>query len=902
MKASDRTILLVLIFLCTNQTFAQVFLRQHKDSVRSFRQMQRDFYEWKQTHDLNKTKGWKAFKRFEHETTLHTNGHGETEGVEQYLSELIRVADEKATYRTGISSGPWFPTGPNIVPNNLTGYMTNGIGRINCITFDPVNPSTFYVGVAQGGLWKTTNNGLSYTPLTDNLPICRISDIAIDPVNTSIIYISVCDFEYIGTNLFTNGRKRNTHYGLGVYKSTDGGLTWAPTGLSFQLNNGDGSLIRKILIDPNNTSNIIACGVSGMYKSANGGTTFTQVMDSLFWDMTMNPSNPNILYAATGWVKVAGIGQAGVYKSTNFGTTWTLLNTNIPQTGFAQRVKLAISPSNPNTLYALTVDTLGGLYAVYRSITGGTTWTMQLSGVNILGYDDEVSVGGQGNYDLGMAVDPSNPDRVIVGGINLWVSEDGAQTFQPASHWTTSYGPSIHADIHEIEFHPATGQFYVCHDGGIHRTANVVSSSWFDLITGGTFQTLWTDLSNGMNVTSFYRISSSKTTSAELIAGAQDNGSIYFDGTGWSTVFGGDGMDNLMDTTFPGTFIASSQYGNFGYTTDGGNSFFSITPNLFNENAEWTSPIVRDPSNYQKVYCGFENVVSSPDNGLSWLTTSPLPSPPNFYGNELSALAVSPLNSNKIWAARRVRFEYFNPGAIFLTTNGGNTWNDVTSNLPDSLYYTSLETDQYNGGTAYVSMAGFLSGKKVYKTNNNGGAWTNISYNLPNIPVNCVKQIPGTTDLLAATDIGVWMLPGSSTTWVSVSQGLPNVIVSDIEFNPAVNKAYITTFGRGIWSTDLSLLSGLNHPEQALLEFNVSPSVNNGKFDIILPYKPESSADTEIDILDIKGSLVEHLLPQEKQISVQLNTNSGCYFVRVRHDNKMGVKKIIINDGNSSSN
>lgn len=901
MKSSIQLITLLFLILCCRPSSAQVFLRQHPDSVRSFRQLQRDFNEWKKSRDLKKIKGWKAFKRFEYETSLHTNGHGETDGIEQYLSEIINVTEAKKNQRSTLSSSPWFPVGPNVVPNNMTFYMTNGIGRVNCITFDPVNPSTFYVGVAQGGLWKTTNNGISYTPLTDNLPICRISDIAIDPLNTNIIYISVCDFEYIGTSLFTNGKKRNTHYGLGVYKSIDGGLTWAPTGLSFQLNNGDGSLIRKIIIDPNNTSNVLACGVSGMYKSVNGGNSFTQILDSLFWDMTIDPVSPNIIYAATGWVNVAGIGSAGVYKSADFGNTWTLLNTTIPPTGFAQRVKIGVAPSNHNIIYAVTVDVQGGLYAVYRSVDAGLTWNMQMNGSNILGYDDETSTGGQGNYDLGLAIDPTDADRVIVGGINLWVSDDGALTFQPASHWTTSFGPSIHADIHEVKIHPTTAQLYVCHDGGIHRTANLIPTTWVDLFNGGLFQTIWSDLSSGMNATSFYRISSSKTTTGELIAGAQDNGSVYFDGTTWSTVFGGDGMDNLMDTIAAGTYIASSQFGNFGYTTDGGNSFLSINPNLSNENAEWTSPIVRDPSNYQTVYCGFENVMVSLDGGINWGGTSPLPPNPNFYGNELSALAVSPVNGNKIWAARRVRYEYANPGALFLTTDGGNTWNNVTNNLPDSLYYTSLEADQFNGGTAYISMAGFLSGKKVYKTNNNGGAWTNISYNLPNIPVNCVKQIPGTTDLLAATDLGVWMLPGSTTTWVSVSQGLPNVIVSDIEFNPAVNKAYITTFGRGIWSTDLSLLSGLNHPEQALIEFNVSPTVNNGKFDIILPYKPQSSDGTEIDIIDIKGSLIQRIRPEEKKISVQLNANSGCYFVRVRHANKLGVKKIIISDGTSAS-
>ena len=892
--------LIVAIFFCAPFSKAQSYLTPTGDSLGSFRQAQRNFYQWKQQHDLKKTRGWKSFKRFEQETQLRTNGHGEQDGIEAYLEALLTTSASKANSKAAMLSAPWFPEGPNVVPQNLTGYMTNGIGRVNCIAFDPVNPSVFYIGVAQGGLWKTTNNGLSYSPLTDNLPISRISDIAIDPVNPNTIYISVCDFEYVGVSLFTLGRKRNTHYGLGVYKSTDGGLTWAPTGLSFQLTNGDASLIRKIIIDPNNTSNLLACGVSGMYKSVNGGSSFTQVHDSLFWDMEQDPSNPNTIYAATGWVMAAGIGSAGIYKSTNFGSTWTLLNTGIPPTGSAQRVNIAISPANPNYVYAVTVDVNGGCYGIYRTTDGGNNWTMQLSGVNILGYDDATSTGGQGNYDLGLAMDLNDPEKLYVGGINVWVSDDGALTFNPATHWTTSYGPSIHADIHEIKIHPTTGLIYVCHDGGLHRTADVVPVPWPDLFTGTQFQTLWTNLSSGMNATSFYRISSSKSTSGELLAGAQDNGSFYFDGANWSTVFGGDGMDNLMDTTTPGYFIASSQYGNFGATTDGGLSFFNLNPNIQNENAEWTSPIIRDPSNPSTMYCGFQNVVSSPDGGFTWLPTTALPPPLNFYGNELSALAVSPVNANNLWAARRVRYEFANPGAIFFSSDAGTTWNDVTGNLPDSLYYTSLESDQFSANTTYISMAGFVTGQKIYKTTTNGNAWTNISYNLPNLPVNCIKQLPGKNDLLAATDIGVWLLPGGSTTWINVSQGLPNVIVSDIEFNQSLNKAYICTFGRGIWSTDLSLLSGLDHPEQVLLDFSVSPSVNNGKFEINLPFA--SGSGTAIDILDIKGAVIEHLKADGKQIAVQLNANSGCYFIRVRHDQKMGVKKIIVTDKTTTGN
>jgi photosystem II stability/assembly factor-like uncharacterized protein len=893
MKKLYSLLLSSLFLLCaTNPIQAQEFLKPANNQTPSFRQLQRNFNEWKQQQDLRTKKGWKSFKRWEQETQMHTNGHGETDGVEEYLNALLNAADEKTDLRTGkTTANPWYPVGPYNLPTNLTGYMENGMGRVNTVAFHPTNAGTFYVGVAQGGLWKTTNNGLTYTPLTDNLPITRISDIAIDPTNPDIIYIALCDFEYVGTSLFTNGRKRNTHYGLGVYKTTDGGLTWAPTGLSYQLTNGDVSLIRKIIIDPNNNNNVVACGVDGFFKSNDGGNTFTSTLDSLCWDLHQDPVNPNTLYLATGWIQVANIGSAGVYKSTDFGTTWTLLTTGIPVTGTVQRVKLAQSQSDPTILYALAVDTQGGLHAIYKTTNAGNTWNLQFNTLNLLTYDEGFGTGGQGNYDLGFLVHPTDPDKVYVGGVNLWASEDGANTFDPAGHWTTSYGPSIHADVHDLKVNPLNGNFYICHDGGIYRTQNIVPETWANLNSGSTFQTIWANLSNGMNITSFYRISSSKTTTNEIVAGAQDNASFYYDGTSWSTVSGGDGMDNVFDTAFTGTFFTSSQYGNFDYTFDGGQSFNWINPNINGENAEWTSPIISDNNNYLTLYAGFENVVKSIDAGNTWSSISNFPLPPNFYGNELSAIAVSPVNSNVLWAARRVRYEYSNPGEVFRTNNGGSTWTTITSNLPDSLYYTSIEADQFSGQTAYISCAGFSSGQKVYKTSNAGTNWTNISYNLPNLPVNCIKQLPGKTDLIAATDIGVYVLPAGSTSWVNFSAGLPNVIVSDIEFNPANNKVYISTFGRGIWATDLDVLTGISTNEPGKVLSRLYPSLNKGSFTLELI---ENKTGASIEILDIHGRQLKQIQSREQQLQINETLSAGMYYTKIRVGQRLEVIPFIV--------
>ncbi|MBA3662952.1 MAG: T9SS type A sorting domain-containing protein [Bacteroidetes bacterium] len=879
-------ILVLLAVLISGNLLSQPFLKNTSNRALTFKEIQIQFNQFKKTNDLSKTKHWKHFKRYEADMQLHTNGRGEPAGFSDYINEAIKVSEEKM--QNASVSAPWFPVGPTAVPNNLTGYMENGIGRINCIAFHPTNASTFFVGVAQGGVWKTTNGGASYTCLTDNLPITRISDISIDPVNPNTMYISVCDFEYIGVGLYLNGRKRNTHYGLGVYKTTDGGLTWNPTGLTFQLTDGDASLMRKIVIDPSNTNQLLACGVSGMYRSTNGGTSWVKQMDSLFWDMTQDPVNPNIIYAATGWVMNSNMGYAGIYKSTNFGTSWTMLNTGIPMQGTVQRVKLAIAPSDNNYIYALTCNTSGGYYALYKSINAGSTWTTSPNALNILEAGQGTGTGGQGAYDLSLCVNGTNKNIIYTGGVNMWMSSDAGDNFNPVSHWTTQYGNTIHGDIHMIARQPGTTNYFVTSDGGVYKSNNIQPG---DFIMN--WPTVWTKLSNGMQVTSFYRLSSSKNSAGRLVAGAQDNATFYYDGISWSTIFGGDGMDNYLDPLNNQNILGSSQYGNFYYSNNNGSSGNYVSSNPNNESAEWVTPVAADYNNPGVVYLGNENVVKSTDGGQNWVALGAIYSNTTSLTNtEISALAVSKTNSNVIYAARRVRYEYGLNGIVFKSTNGGVSFTNITNNLPDTLYYTGIEASETNANDAVVCMAGFAAGCKVFRTTNGGSAWANISYNLPNIPVNCVKYVPGSGQIMVATDLGIYILNSGASTWMAYSTGLPNVITSDIEFNASLNKVYISTFGRGIWETNLNLVTGLqNNTKEQIIGFNVFPTVNSGKFtiEVNLELKIES-----VKVINVMGQVIyDNSLPQGGQ-ELNLKLAPGNYYVKLEGKNSLGVKKIIV--------
>ncbi|HTL81710.1 MAG TPA: T9SS type A sorting domain-containing protein [Bacteroidia bacterium] len=885
---------LLLCLLVSLSSFGQKFIKPAVDRPLLFTEMQLQFDQWKTDNDLRHKKGWKYFKRWEMDQQLHCDGRGQIADPTDYINAAVDVAAQKqAEQNSPTFMNNWYPVGPNYLPGNETGYMTNGIGRINCIAFHPTDANTYYVGVAQGGLWKTTNNGTSWTPLTDNLPITRISDIAIDPADpNNTMYISVCDFEYVGFGLYLNGKKRNTHYGLGVYKTTDGGVTWNPTGLSFTLTQGDASLIRRVIVDPSNSNNVLACGVSGMYRSTDAGATWTQITTGVFWDMQEDPATPHTLYAATGWIMTSNVGSCSIKKSTDFGLTWTTLTTGIPATGQVQRIKLAIAPSDPNYVYALACDASSGLFGIYKSTNAGTSWTLENPGVNILEAGDGTGFGGQGTYDLGLVVDPTNRNMIFTGGVNIWGSSDGGLTFDPASHWTLFYGPSLHGDIHYMTVQPTSGQFFVCSDGGVYKTSNITTETWNAANGGNPWPTLWTNVGSNLQITSFYRISSSRNSAARLMGGAQDNASMYYDNGTWNTIFGGDGMDNWLDPLDDNIVIGSSQYGYFSWSNDDGVTDLGTTPNFNNENAEWTSPIVADYNNAGRLYCGFQNVYKSTDNGQNWTQISNFTEP--TYGTEISAMAVSNTNANTMYVCKRVRYEYNENGKIYKTTNGGGNWTNITAGVPDTLYYTSVEVSETDANTAWVTLAGFCAGQKVYRTTNGGTSWTNMSLNLPNIPVNCVKYIPGAGTVMIATDLGIYMYDNVNNTWVLRSSGLPNVICSDIEFNVNQNKIYVSTFGRGIWATDLDVFTSVLNPTDISTAVTLFPSPNNGTFTINVGDN-NSTENFQLDIVDVMGRIVHsEKCSGSSSYAITIDVPPGVYFAHMTGERVKGVKSFIV--------
>ena len=901
MQTLTKFVLLLAFFLFSHSLFSQSFSEylaaEGKDN-RSFAEMQVAFHEWSQTVDISKEKGWKAWKRWADFNERRTYGDGTLAGPAVYHQAAFEVAQQKHAQQMAKTTGAgnWVPIGPDVLPSAVGTSMIPGIGRMNCITFHPTDMNTFWVGVAQGGIWKTTDGGTSWMPLNNNLPILRISDIAVNPVDPDTMYISVGDFEYIDWWLEPNDKPRQTHFGLGVYKTTDGGMTWSPTGLSVDLTDKDYSLTRKVLIHPDRRDHLVAAGTYGVRKSFDGGASWTAIHDSLMMDLEADPSDPEVLYATSGWVIGQNIGGASIMKSTDFGDTWNVLPTGIPVTGSVMRIEVEVAPSDPDYVYAITVNTSRGMGAILRSTNAGASWSTRSTSPNVLASGTGGSSGGQGVYDLAFMVHPTNKEHIYAGGINIWGSHTGGSTWERVSNWTTSDGPSLHADQHQFNYNPLSDKFYVMNDGGIYSTDTIILG-----YSGGEWATTWDNHNAGIQTTSFYRMDISPNDPGYYIAGAQDNATWYFDKTEWLLLIGGDGMDCMLDPDDGTKLWGSSQYGNYRYSANGGSSTSFVSPPVFEE-AEWTAPMEMNPINSNTIYVGEGNLHKSTDRGLSgWqqlsnfsiIPTSGNPSP-------ISHFSIAPSDTNVIYVAQRVYYGYNEPARFWVTSNEGTTWTDITAGLPDSLYYNRVEVDSDDPNTAWVVCGGHVDGVKVFETNNMGSSWTNISGTLPNISINSIvhDSLSPNNPLYIGTDVGVYYRDDLLSDWTLYSSDLPNVIVSDLEIDPVLGELYCATFGRGLWMVELrdSLLTNDTKLVGEEMGMTVFPNPNSGAFSVRLTDIDMTSA--QMKIVNVLGATVysQPLTFASKAVdkAFDLNLTSGVYWLVLEGEGKRRSRRFTI--------
>ena len=741
--------------------------------------------------EKKKAYGWKQFKRWEYYWEPR---------VDPKTGEFpkVRASDVRRKLRmtgnTRTSSGTWTGLGPS---SSGGGYA--GIGRLNCIAFSNDN-DRFYVGSPSGGLWKTTDGGASWTPLTDQNDVLGISDaVVISTSGDDIIYIATGDRDG-GSMWSLGGGQYNDNNSIGVLKSTDGGSTWSTTGLSFSAS--DKKVINRLLVDPNDNNTLIAATSSGVYKTTDAGSSWTKVYSTVFIDMEYKPGSSTTIYGST---------KAGkIYRSTNGGSSWTLEKT----VSGGYRVALAVSADEPTWVYAVVVDGSGGLLSVQKSTDSGDSFSQIFNSTNLLCYQcDGSGTGGQGSYDLALAADPTDANVIFVGGINTWKSTDGGSTWSIKNHWSgggCTNIPVVHADKHYMAFRNGTSTLFECNDGGVYKTTD-----------GGAS---WVHLTNTMAISQIYRMGVSQATTDDIIIGLQDNGTKSMESGVWTDVIGGDGFDCAIDPITEQTQYGSLYYGRIRRTTNKWGSNVDITNNGsspingITETGYWCTPFQIDPQNHTTIYVGMKNVWKSTNQGTNWSKIS------NFTGSTtLKHLAVAPSGSNTIYIGT---FDQ-----ILVTTDGGSSWSDITSGLPvGSSNITSIAVKNDDPNTVWVSMGNYNS-NCVFESTDGGATWTDISAGLPSIPVMCViqnKQNTNDVELYAGTDVGVYVKVGSAN-WVTFSSDLPNVVVNDLEIYydaiPAFSKIRAATSGRGVWESNL--YSDPNSPPEAYFSADkTNPVVN----------------------------------------------------------------------------
>ena len=752
-----------------------------KDQGENFYEIKAAFEAFWEGKEVQKGAGYKPFRRWLHQMEPRVYPTGKMPRSTEPWN-VPRVYSQPAANQV---EDVWESLGPVSRPPAGPHAYAGGVGRINKVRVDPTNSSTYFACAPGGGIWKSTNAGgnwdLLFPDETDEVPIIGFTDIAIDPNNTDIMYAAAGDDD--GGNT----------YGLGILKTTDGGDNWS---ISYNPEGEGNFTVGRILMSPNNSNLIVAAARYGMLVSTDAGAQWNYgagTNGTRFRDVEFHPTNPDIVY---------GSSNTGFFRSTNGGQSWT--EVGLPPTAAnMNRNCIAVTAGAPDRVYMMASDSEGSKFlGFYSSQDAGVTWTTvsDENTSNMLGYSTTGSDNsGQGWYDLCIEAHPTQPDVVMIAGVNLWKSTDGGNSWVCSSHWTGADGiAEVHADIHGLTFEGNT--FIVACDGGVYTSSDV----------GVTYS----DITNGMSISQMYQIGVGQDQAGQVGAGLQDNGTILLDNGDWEDMRGADGFEVYVsqNSDYDGgrLFYGSYQLGSF-YRIDSNNNFTDIAGGGgegANAQGNWETPFIKDPDNDAVLYLGKDGVFKSTDFGNSW---SSLGGP--GAGN-LDNIAVAWTNTDRMYISKE--------GSLWTTANGGDNWSAV-SGLPNA-YITDIQIDPATAERVFVSVSSYL-GDKVFVSDDAGGSWTAMSNGLPNVPVHCLAYNIGTTDeIYAGTDIGVFAWNGIG--WDDFNVGLPNVEVFDLEIQETQNTLYAGTYGRGMWKADIGPEEGCTDAEAC--NYNPTAIVDNG--------------------------------------------------------------------------
>ena len=702
-------------------------------------------------------------------------------------------------------------------------------GRIVDLAVHPRDKKIWYIGVAAGGVWKTTNAGTTWTPVFDNQSTYSIGAITIDPKNPNTVWVGTGE----------NNAQRAVAYGDGVYRSTDGGRSWQNMGLK------ESEHIGKILIDPRNSDVIFvaaqgplsrAGGDRGLFKSTDGGRTWAKVLDPGKWagvsDVVQDPRNPDVLIA-TSWQRIrrtygyiAGGPESGVWRSTDGGETWRRSQAGLPNDAELGRIGLAMSPVNPDVVYAI-LEASNDRGGTFRSRDGGVSWE-KMSNYNTVGL-----------YYAELFADPVDVDRVYAVDVRNMVSDDGGRTFRPVGE------RNKHVDNHVIWIDPADADhLLVGCDGGLYES--------FD--RGQTY-TYFANLPLGQ----FYRVDVDRNAPFYKVhGGTQDNGSVGgyartranlgITNGDWSVTGGGDGFVSKVDPKDPFIVYNESQHGNLQRVDLRTGESVNIVPQP--EPGEealrwyWDSPVIISPHSNTRLYFAAQRLYRSDDRGTSWKALTPDLSrqidrdriklmnrvwsidavarnmSSSFFG-AIVAVAESPLKEGQLWIGT-------DDGTIQVSENGGQSWRKIEHfpGVPDTTQVARVVPSSHDPNTVYAAFDGHMSGDfrpYVLRSTDLGRSWTSIAGNLPDkgTVYAMIDDPVDPTLLFAGTEFGLYFTKNNGQTWTRLRGGLPTIQVRDLVIQPQANDLVVATFGRSFYVLDditpLRTITGRTLAEDATL-------------------------------------------------------------------------------------
>lgn len=794
--------------------------------------------------------------------------------VDRALMEQAELVAQRE--RLGLQKADFVNSWVSIGPGNFA-------GRVKTIAFDPTRPQTIYVGGASGGVFKSVDDGKTWTPVMDFAPAIPMGSIAVDKNNPNILYAGT------GEPVMDLSRSYSapSYYGVGVMKSTDAGATWNLLPWI-----GKTSAVFKVIIHPASSDTVLVATRGNLYKSTNGGQSWANnALAGVITDVAYKPDNPGTVFAAVG----ADMGSAnnGVWRSDKGGDrfSWRRMGNNFPAADSLGRIVLATTPADPNLLMAFCAkryDLPGSRDAdflgIMKSTDGGETWIRMATNLPS-NYSS-----GQAFYDLCAAISPVDKDLIYTGALLMWRSTNGGTTFVQV----TNGNEPVHVDQHVIAFQPQTNTTFIGNDGGVYKT-----------VTRGT---TWDYLGSTLETIQYYTLAIDPNNADLVYGGSQDNGThklTRMSNRTWSIVNGGDGGYIAIDPKNSNTVFCRITVYNYPFRSSNAGSSWTRLDRGFQtdlDRTNWIPPQILHPTNTSTLYTATQFVYMGKNatNTSTTPTFSPI-SPDltrrNSAESVISCLAASPTNANVMYVGT-------GDGKVQKTTNLNDVevnWTDVSiSGL--SRWITDVVVDPSDHNLVYVTASGFGTGH-VWRTTNGGGSWTDISTKtagFPDVPANALvisKDNPNT--LFVATDLGVWATTDLGATWQRFGADLPNVVVYDLAISKT-NKLIAATHGRGMWMTDAVVSTPPVAPTTGFALGTTWPNPASSGSTVTMEFSLDASAATRLAVYDATGRLVQTLVDSrlsEGRHTATLSTaglTPGVYFTTLASGNQRVTKKFVV--------